>query len=253
MEAPRLWDLVDRPNLMIKIPATKEGLPAIEHSIVNGLNINVTLIFSLDRYEEVMEAYISGLEKRIVGGTPIDNIASVASFFVSRIDSKIDLWLNESIAQGQSNSDIAENLLGKIAVASAKMAYQRNKKIFNSERFIKLRTKGARLQRPLWASTSTKNPSYSDVLYIDSLIGPLTVNTIPPNTLLAFNRHGIVSDSLEKDLDLSELHIADLKTIGISLNQATDELEQEGVVAFKEAFSSLIETIESRRREVVGL
>ena len=138
-------------------------------------------------------------------------------------------------------------------MASAKMAYQRNKKIFNSERFIKLRTKGARLQRPLWASTSTKNPSYSDVLYIDSLIGPLTVNTIPPNTLLAFNRHGIVSDSLEKDLDLSELHIADLKTIGISINQATDELEQEGVVAFKEAFSSLIETIESRRREAVGL
>lgn len=251
-EAQRLWDLVDRPNLMIKIPATTEGLLAVEHSIANGLNINVTLIFSRERYEEVMEAYISGLEKRVVEGNSIDNIASVASFFVSRIDSKIDLWLNDIIAQGQSNSDIAENLLGKIAVANAKTAYQRFKKIFNSERFATLKANGARLQRPLWASTSTKNPSYSDVLYIDSLIGPSTVNTIPPSTLAAFNDHGEVSKSLDKDLPSSERSLSDLEGLGISLKQATEELEREGVEAFSKAFVSLNETIETRRKEVVG-
>ncbi len=251
-EAQRLWDLVARPNLMIKIPATKEGLPAVERSIANGLNINVTLIFSQDRYEEVMEAYISGLERRLAEGNPIDNIASVASFFVSRIDSKIDLWLNDIIAQGQSNSETAKSLLGKIAVANAKMAYQRFNKKFKSEKFTTLRAKGARLQRPLWASTSTKNPLYSDVLYIDSLIGLSTVNTIPPNTLVAFNDHGEVSESLNKELPSSERALSDLEGIGISLKQATKELEKEGVESFSKAFVSLNETIESRRKEVVG-
>lgn len=251
-EAQRLWDMVDRPNIMIKIPATIESLPAIERSTANGLNINVTLIFSQERHVEVIDAYLSGLEKRVAEGKPIDHIASVASFFVSRIDTKADNYLEEIISRGGSEVDLTKTLKGKVAVANAKVAYQRFKKVFGRDRFAGLKEKGAQLQRPLWASTSTKNPAYSDVLYVDSLIGSDTVNTIPPHTLAAFNEHGVVENTLEEDLDDAEQILSNLESVGISLAHVTDELEQEGVTAFSNAFASLLETIEARRKEVVG-
>jgi transaldolase len=248
-EAARLWKLVDRPNLMVKIPATKEGLPAIKKSIAAGLNINVTLIFSLERYKEVMEAYLSGLEQRLTEGKPLDHVTSVASFFVSRIDTKIDGWLDEIIARGGEKAKTAEGTKGKIALASAKLAYQEFKQVFGSPRFKALAEKGARLQRPLWASTSTKNPAYSDVLYVDELIGQDTVNTLPPKTLTAFNDHGKVALTLEQGLDEMMKAVSDLAGLGLSMDQATQELEDEGVAAFSKAFASLMETVETRRKE----
>lgn len=249
-EAQRLWDLVDRPNLMIKIPATKEGLPAITRSIASGLNINVTLIFSQQRYEEVIDAYLTGLETRVSMGKPINQIASVASFFISRIDSKVDKYLDDLISSGHDAGELSKKLQGKVAIANAKEAYQRFIQIFRSERFTMLMEKGARVQRPLWASTSTKNPAYPDVLYVDSLIGPDTVNTIPPNTLVAYNDHGVVKNTLEHDLDESRETLVDLEVVGISLTQVTEELENEGVDAFSSAFHDLLKTIESRRLEI---
>jgi transaldolase len=249
-EAKRLWNLVERPNLMIKIPATKEGLPAITQAIASGINVNVTLIFSLERYEKVMDAYLKGLETRLSEGKPVNRIASVASFFVSRIDTKVDKYLDEIISLGDDREDLAKDTQGKVAIASAKEAYQRSLNIFGSERFISLKEKGARVQRPLWASTSTKNPAYPDVLYIDSLIGPDTVNTIPPNTLTAFNEHGVVENTLENDLNESRKILADLESLGISLFQVTEELENEGVIAFSVAFHALLESVETRRLEI---
>jgi transaldolase len=246
-EAKRLWDILDRPNLMIKIPATKEGLPAITRAIVSGLNVNVTLIFSLERYEKVMDAYLKGLETRILERKPVDHIASVASFFVSRIDTKVDKYLDDIISLGDGREELARSTQGKVAVASAKEAYQRFKKIFGSKRFIGLKEKGAHVQRPLWASTSTKNPSYPDALYVDSLIGQDTVNTIPPDTLIAFNDHGVVKNTLDYELDESRKILSNLETLGISLTQVTEELESEGVAAFSNAFHHLLETIETRR------
>jgi transaldolase len=251
-EAQRLWDLVERPNLMIKIPGTKEGLPAIERSIAAGININVTLIFSIQRYEEVMEAYLSGLEKRLEQGQPIDKIASVASFFVSRIDSKVDGWLDEVIAREGEFAGLAGTLKGKVAIANAKLAYQSFKDVFGGERFKSLAENGANLQRPLWASTSTKNPAYPATLYVDELIGPDTVNTVPPHTLVAFNESGQVAQTLDADVEDAQKFMADLEKVGLSLDQATAELEDEGVAAFSKAFASLIEAVESRRQQAVG-
>ncbi len=250
-EAARLWQLVDRPNLMVKIPATKEGLPAITRSIAAGINVNVTLIFSLERYGEVMDAYISGLEQRAAAGEPLEHVASVASFFVSRIDSKIDGWLDEVIAKGGENAKQAESLKGKVALASAKLAYQEFKQVFGSPRFKALAAQGANVQRPLWASTSTKNPTYPDTLYVDTLIGPDTVNTLPPKTLVAFNDHGEVALTLEDDLDVMKAAMAGLKELGLSLDKATQELEDEGVASFSKSFASLMDSVETRRKEAV--
>lgn len=250
-EVQRLWNLVDRPNLMIKIPATKEGLPAITHSITNGLNVNVTLIFSQGRYEEVMDAYLTGLENRASEGKPINHISSVASFFVSRIDTKVDKYLNDIVSLGDDRVESAKSIQGKVAVANAKEAYQQFKRVFGSGRFMALKEKGARVQRPLWASTSTKNSAYSDVLYVDSLIGSDTVNTIPPQTLDAFNDHGMAKCTLENDLDESRKILTDLEALGISLAQVTEELENEGVAAFSSAYHKLLESVETRRLEVV--
>lgn len=250
-EAQRLWKLVACPNLMIKIPATKEGLPAITHAIADGLNINVTLIFSLERYEKVMDAYLKGLEIRVSQGKPVNHIASVASFFVSRIDTKVDKYLDEIIAIGDDREELARSIQGKIAIANAKQAYQRFIRVFGSERVMSLKEKGARVQRPLWASTSTKNPAYSDVLYVDSLIGPDTVNTIPPNTLVALNDHGVVKNTLENNLEESRKALTDLEALGISMARVTDELEMEGVAAFSSAYHKLLEAVEARRLEVV--
>lgn len=239
-EAARLWKAVDRPNLMIKIPATKAGLPAIRQTIAAGINVNVTLIFSQERYIDVMDAYLSGLEDRQAAGLPMERIASVASFFVSRIDSKVDAWLE---AKGEME------LAGKMAIANAKLAYMRFKETFSSERFTGLSDQGARVQRPLWASTSTKNPAYPDVLYIETLIGPNTVNTVPPKTLEAFRDHGNAASTLEGGIADAESAFAEFEALGFSFVKATEELEWEGVRAFADAFTALLETVEKRRSE----
>jgi transaldolase / glucose-6-phosphate isomerase len=247
VEAQRLWEIVNRPNVMIKIPATKPGLSAIQQSIAAGININITLIFSLDRYKEVMEAYLAGLEERTKKGKAIDQIYSVASFFVSRIDSKVDKYLEPIVQNSGSKGKKAKSLLGKIAVANARLAYQEFRKVFESNRFTSLQAFGANLQRPLWASTSAKNPAYVDTMYVDELIGDHTVNTVPPQTLEAFREHGKTVLTIEKDLDQARQDFSDLEEIGISMKKVTQELEEEGVQAFSVAYDSLIETVKQRR------
>jgi transaldolase/glucose-6-phosphate isomerase len=245
-EAMRLWQRVDRENLMVKIPATKEGLPAIRKCICAGLNINVTLIFSLERYREVIEAYICGLEDRLKEGKQLENIASVASFFVSRVDSKVDPQLQKIIENGSKESAVAQSIIGHTAVFNVKLAYEIFKKTFSTERFQKLANDGAKIQRPLWASTSTKNPSYRDVIYIEELIGPDTVNTVPPKTLTAFIDHGKVENTVGKDLDEAKKAMESLESLGISMTKVTSELEEEGVKSFADAFSSLLESIQEK-------
>ncbi len=202
-EADRLFRRLGRPNVMIKIPASQEGLPAIEESIYRGININVTMIFSIENYEQVAEAFIRGLERRAAEGKPVERIASVASFFVSRVDTAIDTDLEYRARHASTPEEKArlEGLLGRAAVANAKLAYQKFKEIFHGERFAELKAKGAQVQRCLWASTGTKNPKYSDVLYVDNLIGPETVNTVPPATYTAIRDHGKVALTLEEGLD----------------------------------------------------
>ncbi|MBI4761183.1 MAG: bifunctional transaldolase/phosoglucose isomerase [Chloroflexota bacterium] len=236
-QAQQLWARVRRPNLMVKIPATKEGVPAIRKAIAAGVNVNVTLIFSLARYAEVMNAYLSGLEDRLAAGHPVDHIASVASFFVSRVDSKIDPKLPEG-----------SPLRGKAAIANAKLAYDLYQQTFAGRRWENLKVKGARVQRPLWASTSTKNPAYPDTIYVDNLIGPETVNTVPPQTLEAFKDHGIAEVTLVRGLDEARDAIAQLEALGISMEVVTQELEDEGVKAFADAFTQLLATIDERRK-----
>lgn len=236
-QAQELWERVNRPNLMVKIPATREGIPAIRVSIAAGINVNVTLIFSLARYTEVMDAYLAGLEDRVAKELPVQQIASVASFFVSRVDTKIDPRLPED-----------SPLRGKAAVANAKLAYEAFESIFTSPRFATLKARfRARVQRPLWASTGTKNPAYPDTLYVDELIGPDTVNTVPPATLDAFRDHGSAKLTITEGLDDAQKIFVDLKALGISMSSVTQELEEEGVKAFDDAFKSLLETIEERR------
>jgi transaldolase/glucose-6-phosphate isomerase len=240
-QAQQLWARVARPNLMVKIPATKEGIPAIRRAIAVGVNVNVTLIFSLKRYVEVMEAYLSGLEDHLAAGHSIDHIASVASFFVSRVDTKIDPRLPEG-----------SPLRGQAAIANAKLAYDEFMKTFVGRRWENLKVKGAGVQRPLWASTSTKNPAYPDTIYVDNLIGPETVNTVPPATLEAFRDHGVPAVTLTRDLDKSKEALAQLEAAGISMEQVTQELEDEGVKAFADAFSQLLTTIDGRRKNAAS-
>ena len=237
-QAQELWDRVNRPNLMVKIPATKEGIPAIRASIAAGINVNVTLIFSLSRYAEVMNAYLEGIEQRVAKDLPVQHVASVASFFVSRVDSKVDPKLAED-----------SPLRGKAAVANAKLAYEQFEAIFTSPRFASLKARfRARVQRPLWASTGTKNPKYSDTLYVDELIGPDTVNTVPPATLDAFRDHGIAKLTVTQDLEGIQKIFVDLKALGISMSTVVQELEDEGVQAFADAFKTLLAAIEERRK-----
>lgn len=246
-EAQRLWNIVNRPNVMIKIPGTGPGLTAIRKSIAAGININITLIFSIERYKEVMDAYLSGLEDRLKAGEPIDHIHSVASFFISRIDTKVDKYLDPIVKSSGRDAQIAKSLLGKIAIANARLAYQEFRRVFESERFIKLQSQGATLQRPLWASTSTKNPAYPDTMYVDELIGKYTVNTVPPQTLEAFKDHGKVQLTIEKDVEGARKAFSDLESIGISMKKVTQELEQEGVQAFSESYDALDATVKMRR------
>jgi len=240
-QAEQLWARVRRPNLMVKIPATKEGIPAIRKAIAVGININITLIFSLKRYAEVMEAYLSGLEDHLAAGHSIEHIASVASFFVSRVDTKIDPKLPED-----------SPLRGKAAIANAKLAYDEFQKIFATRRWENLKVKGARVQRPLWASTSTKNPAYPDTIYVDNLIGPETVNTVPPQTLEAVHDHAKIEITLTRDLDQAQGAINQLEASGISMDVMTQELEDEGVKAFADAFTQLLKTIDERRGSAVS-
>ncbi len=239
-QAKWLWEKVNRPNLMIKIPATIAGLPAITAAIAAGINVNVTLIFSIERYAAVIDAYMAGLEQRLAANLPIDQIASVASFFVSRLDSKIDKAL---VALG---TDAASSLMGKVALANSRLAYVLYEEKFGTVRFKDLVAKGARAQRPLWASTGTKNPDYSDVLYVDELIAPDTVNTVPPHTLENFRDHGKASLSLQGHEDESRYILEKLAALGISLDQATMELEEAGVKSFADAFTDLLNTIQDR-------
>lgn len=246
-EAKRLFAVLNRPNVMIKIPATPEGIPAIEESIANGININITLIFSNDVYSQVMEAYLRGLERRVAQGLPINEIASVASFFVSRIDALAEKQM-ETKLKDHEDPEI-RSLFGKVAISNAKLAYQLFKQVFSGERWEKLRHHGANLQRPLWASTGTKNPAYSDVLYIESLIGPDTVNTVPPATYKAFKDHGRVAMTLEQDLDAAADVMRKFEEKGFSLKAITGKLTEEGVKSFDDSFASLMTTIEARRDE----
>lgn len=250
-EARLLWKRVDRPNLMIKIPATKAGIPAITEAIAAGINVNVTLIFSLARYGEVMDAYIKGLEKRVHNGLPIENIASVASFFVSRVDTHIDNRLKKLVDTGILSTEKAVTLVGKAAIANARLAYADYQKVFLSERFINLKTKGAKEQRPLWASTSTKNPDYRDVMYVEELVGSNTVNTVPPQTLISFLDHGKVRMSIEEGLADTEILFQELQAIGITMKEVTHALEEEGVKAFADAFTVLLKAVEEKRRSIV--
>ena len=254
-EAKRLFQTVDRPNLMIKIPATPEGLPAIEAAIAAGINVNVTLIFAIANYEAVAEAFIRGLERRMAAGEDVARVASVASFFLSRIDVMVDHILENNIRAAQLRGDtarIASNskLLGQAAIASAKNAYRSFQRIFAGERFADLREAGAQAQRPLWASTGAKNPAYPDTIYVDNLIGPATVNTLPPATLAAFKDHGSVAETLTRDLGkfLPPDEVMDrLLEVGVDLGQVTSRLQDDGVDAFIEAFETLITQVAAKR------
>ena len=253
-EARRLWQAVDRPNLMIKVPATKAGLGAIEQLISEGINVNVTLIFSLDRYADVKEAYIHGLEKRLAAGGSIAQVASVASFFVSRVDAKIDPMLEKIAADNANLADQAKELMGKAAIANAKLAYAQFQTKFGitepSTRWQKLADAGAQVQRPLWASTSTKNPAYSDVLYVDTLIGPHTVNTMPPATVDAFKDHGTVARTVDANVSQAQAEMDQLAELGINMTQVTDELEHEGVQKFADSYHQLLSAIETQLAEL---
>ncbi len=245
-EAKRLFKTVNRPNLMIKIPATAAGVPAITEVIGAGINVNVTLIFSLQNYIDVADAYIAGLEKLAAAGGDVSRVASVASFFVSRVDSLLDDML-AAIGQPQALA-----LQGKLAIANAKAAYKKFQEIFGGERFQKLAQKGARVQRPLWASTSTKNPNYRDVLYAEELIGPDTVDTMPPSTLVALKDHGQIRASLFEELAEADGLLAQLQNFSIDYAVITQKLQDDGVASFTKSFEDLLNTLETKRRLIVG-
>ncbi len=239
-EARRLWDRLNRPNVFIKVPATSAGLPAIRHLIGEGINVNITLLFGLPRYRQVTDAYIAGIETLAARKNPLRPVASVASFFISRIDSLVDPLLEKIVAAGGKKAQIAAKLRGQVAIASAKKAYQIYKEVFGADRFRKLTSQGARPQRLLWASTSTKNPGYSDVKYIEALIGSETINTVPPETLDAYRDHGDPKARLEQDVANAEWVLKQLSEVGINIDEVTQQLEDEGVDKFIKPFDKLL-------------
>jgi transaldolase len=251
-EVRRFWKLVNRPNLLIKIPGTPEGVPAIRQALTEGININITLIFSIESYRQVVDAYLSALEDRNAEGKDISHIASVASFFVSRVDTLVDKVLEDKI---KATSDSAEQqklkaLEGKAAIANARLVYQEFKQIFNTPRFETLKHNGAHLQRPLWASTSTKNPAYRDVLYAEELIGPNTVDTMPLETIENFRDHGRVSLTVENNIPQAKTELAALEEVGIHYDQVTQQLQDEGVQKFADSFHELFKGIESKKQAI---
>ena len=248
-EGQRLFAALDRPNVLVKVPATPEGMPAIRHLIGEGVNVNVTLIFSLDAYRQVREAYIGGLEDLAESGGDVSKVASVASFFLSRVDSAVDALLEERIRQGREE---LMDLAGKAAVANAKVAYRDFKATFGNERFNRLSEKGASVQRPLWASTSTKNPEYSDVMYVEPLIGSHTVNTMPESTLMTFLEHGLAAETLDQGLDEAEVALESLQEAGISMEQVTAKLLADGVKAFADSYDKVLENIEEKAARLLA-
>ena len=251
VEACRLWAMVGRPNVMIKVPGTPEGARAVRTLIADGVNVNITLLFSRDAYSEVIEAYLGGLEDRIAAGKPIHQLSSVASFFVSRVDTEVDKRIEALLAN--ASPDVAarlEKLRGRVAVANAKLAYALFRERFSGPRWEALAAQGARLQRPLWASTSTKNPAYRDVMYVEDLIGPDTVNTMPPATIEAFRDHGVVKRTVDANLDAERAIVAELESLGISLESVTDKLLADGLTSFAKSFDSLIARIEAKTGEL---
>ena len=245
-EARRLWAALDRPNVLIKVPATAEGLPAIRQLLGEGINVNVTLLFGLARYRQVAEAFVAGLEIRAAQGLELRRVASVASFFVSRIDAHMDPLLESFFPQGGKEADLARTLHGRVAVASAKLAYQAYKEIFGAPRFKVLAEAGARPQRLLWASTGTKNPEYADVKYVEALIGRDTVNTVPPETLDAYRDHGAPEARLERGAEKARWVMARLQGLGLDINDAARQLEDAGVAKFDRPFDQLMETLAHR-------
>ncbi|HEV8237260.1 MAG TPA: transaldolase [Gemmatimonadaceae bacterium] len=238
-EATRLWSTVDRPNVMVKVPGTIEGAEATRRLIASGININITLLFSLEAYRRVIEAYIAGLEERVAAGKDIRSLSSVASFFVSRVDTEVDKRL-DALVNKSPDSKRLDALRGKAAIANAKLAYGIFQKEFSSPRWKRLEEKGAAVQRVLWASTSTKNPAYRDVMYVEQLIGPHTVNTMPPATIDAFRDHGDVKRTVDQDIPAAERVIADLSQLGISMDDVTNKLLVDGLASFQKSFDTLI-------------
>ena len=246
-EGRRLWQAVDRPNVMIKVPGTESGARAVRTLIADGVNVNVTLLFSVDAHRRVMEAYLDALEQRAAAGQPVDRVASVASFFVSRVDNEVDKRL-DALAAGLPEDRRAHALAlrGKAAIANAKMAYRAFQETFAGPRWEALAAAGAMVQRPLWASTSTKNPAYRDVLYVEQLVGPHTVNTMPPATLDAFRDHGETARTVDADVASAERALADLEALGISMREVTDKLLTEGIASFQKSFDGLLGIIGKR-------
>jgi transaldolase len=245
-EAERLWSMVGRPNVMIKVPGTSEGASAVRQLIAGGKNVNITLLFAIEAHRRVIEAYFAGLEDRLRAGKPIDRVASVASFFVSRVDTEIDKRLDALAAASPEQRDRILALRGKAAIANAQLAYKLFREEFSSARWAPLKAAGARLQRPLWASTSSKNPAYRDVLYVEQLIGPDTVNTMPPATIDAFRDHGEVARTVDARFSAAEQTIADLGAVGIDLHDVTDKLLRDGLASFQKSFDSLIAGLERK-------
>ncbi len=245
-EAQRLWSMVGRPNVMIKVPGTEEGAVAVRTLISAGINVNITLLFAIEAHRRVIEAYMAGLEDRHLAGKPIDGIASVASFFVSRVDTEVDKRLDAI------GTDAAKALKGKAAVANAQLAYKLFLEQFDSERWAPLAAAGARLQRPLWASTSSKNPAYRDVIYVEQLIGPNTVNTMPPATIEAFRDHGEVSRAVDADFAGAEAAMRALAGVGVDMRNVTDKLLSEGLASFQKSFDSLTAGLEKKHSQLVG-
>jgi transaldolase len=253
-DARRLWSAVDRPNLMVKIPGTHEAVPVIEQMLTEGININITLLFSVAAYERVARAYIAALTARQAAGQPIDRVASVASFFVSRVDTLVDKLLDEKIAatSDATQKGWLESLKGKAAIANAKIAYESFQRLFSGAEWDALAAAGADVQRPLWASTSVKNPAFPDTMYVDELIGPRTVNTMPRATTAAFLDHGTVERTVDKDLSGAYKTIEDLATAGIDIDAVTAQLEDEGIATFSKSYDSLLAGVASKRSQLAG-
>jgi transaldolase len=251
-EARRLWATVDRPNVMVKIPGTIEGAGAVRTLIADGINVNITLLFSIEAHRRVIEAYLGGLEDRVAAGKDISRIASVASFFVSRVDSEVDKRLDAIGAKSDAAAkDRAMALKGRAAIANAQLAYQLFLEMFSGPRWEALAAKGARLQRPLWASTSTKNPAYRDVIYVEELIGPNTVNTMPPATVDAFRDHGVVERTVDRNAREAQRVMDQLRDVGVDFNDVTNKLLVDGLASFQKSFDSLIAGLE-RKTKTLG-
>ncbi len=250
-EAHRLWSAVNRPNLMIKVPGTPQGVQAVQQLIADGLNVNVTLLFSTSAHAHVIEAYLAGLEQRVAARQPVKHVASVASFFVSRVDNAVDAMLSAKVSKAsEAEQPAISALLGKTAIANARMAYRLFAEQFSGARWQALEAAGARVQRPLWASTSTKNPAYRDVLYVEELIGPDSVNTLPPATLEAFRDHGEVQRSVDVNVSDAQTHLAMLKSHGIDLDAVTDQLLAEGLQSFAKSFDTLLGGLSAKRAQL---